>query len=176
MVDLRKQNKNKTEKPMHKFLGVATYNKCAKLQKWSSWKFSFFKHQTLNFAKNISLSKIPQQYFSMQNQYNQTLTKFVLKSSTLIKKPSRMAKFSKFFLFANINFREWVILKNFAIINFSESMLVKDFARVNFRKSLIVNFKVGLSSTKKILFYLLHWKPFKNYEKCLLFHLKSSFR
>ena len=27
----------------------------------------------------------------------------------------------------------------------------------------------------KKLFYLLHWKPFKNDEKCFLFHLKSSF-
>ena len=27
-----------------------------------------------------------------------------------------------------------------------------------------------------ILCYLLHWKPFKNDEKCFLFHLKSSFR
>ena len=26
------------------------------------------------------------------------------------------------------------------------------------------------------LFYLLHWKPFKNNEKCFFFHLKSSFR
>ena len=35
-------------------------------------------------------------------------------------------------------------------------------------------FKVGLSSTKKMC-YLLHWKPFKNDEKCFVFHLKSSF-
>ena len=29
---------------------------------------------------------------------------------------------------------------------------------------------------KKKLHYLLHWKPFKNDEKCFLFYLKSSFR
>ena len=31
-------------------------------------------------------------------------------------------------------------------------------------------------SLPKKLCYLLHWKPFKNDEKCFLFHLKSSFR
>ena len=36
--------------------------------------------------------------------------------------------------------------------------------------------KVGLSRSKKILCYLLHWKPFRNDEKWFLFHLKSSFR
>ena len=36
--------------------------------------------------------------------------------------------------------------------------------------------KVGLSPSKKNLFYLLHWKPFKNDEKGFLFHLKSPFR
>ena len=36
--------------------------------------------------------------------------------------------------------------------------------------------KVGLSSSKKISFYLLQWKPFKNDEKCFLFHFKRSFR
>ena len=34
--------------------------------------------------------------------------------------------------------------------------------------------KVGFSPSKKMC-YLLHWKPFKNDEKCFLFHLKSSF-
>ena len=29
---------------------------------------------------------------------------------------------------------------------------------------------------KKFRFYLLQWKPFKNDEKCFLFHLKNSFR
>ena len=32
--------------------------------------------------------------------------------------------------------------------------------------------KVGLSQ----MFYLLQWKPFKNEENCILFHLKNSFR
>ena len=36
--------------------------------------------------------------------------------------------------------------------------------------------KVGLSPSKKILCYLLDLKPFRSYEKCILFHLKSSFR
>ena len=38
-----------------------------------------------------------------------------------------------------------------------------------------MHLKVGLSPSKK-LFYLLHWKPFKNDEKCFLFHIKSYFR
>ena len=36
--------------------------------------------------------------------------------------------------------------------------------------------KVGLSPSKKILFYLLRRKLFKNDYKCFLFHFKSSFR
>ena len=36
-------------------------------------------------------------------------------------------------------------------------------------------FKVGLLPTKKICFICFWWKPFKNDEKCFLFHLKSSF-
>ena len=35
--------------------------------------------------------------------------------------------------------------------------------------------KVGLSLSKKILGYLLDWKPFKSDEKYFLFHLKGSF-
>ena len=35
--------------------------------------------------------------------------------------------------------------------------------------------KVGLSPSKKNLFFWLHWKPFNNDGKCFLFHLKSSF-
>ena len=42
--------------------------------------------------------------------------------------------------------------------------------------SYFLSIKVGLSHPKKILCYLLHWKPLKNHEKCFLFHLKSSFR
>ena len=34
--------------------------------------------------------------------------------------------------------------------------------------------KVKLSPSRK-LYYFVHWKPFKNYEKWFLFHLKSSF-
>ena len=36
-------------------------------------------------------------------------------------------------------------------------------------------FKAGLLPSKKISFYLLQWKLFKNDEKCLSFYLKSSF-
>ena len=36
------------------------------------------------------------------------------------------------------------------------------------------SFKVGLSPSKKNSFYLLQWKPFKNYEKCFLI-LKALF-
>ena len=38
------------------------------------------------------------------------------------------------------------------------------------------SFKVGLSPSKKISFYLLQRKPFKTDEKCFLLHLKSSLR
>ena len=37
-------------------------------------------------------------------------------------------------------------------------------------------FKVRLSPSPPKLCYLVEWKPFKNDEKCFLFHLKSSFR
>ena len=47
-------------------------------------------------------------------------------------------------------------LSLFANINFLESMLAKDFTSINFRESLKVNLEVGLSPSKKILFYLLH--------------------
>ena len=36
--------------------------------------------------------------------------------------------------------------------------------------------KVEFSPSRKILLYLLQCKPFKNDVKCLLFHLKTSFR
>ena len=38
-----------------------------------------------------------------------------------------------------------------------------------------LNVKIELSPSKK-MFYLLPWKPFKNDEKCFLFHIKSPFR
>ena len=47
--------------------------------------------------------------------------------------------------------------------------------RFHFNK-LLCRIKVGLSPSKKILRYLLHWKPFRSFEKCFLCHLKSSFR
>ena len=42
------------------------------------------------------------------------------------------------------------------------------------KKSILI--KVVLSPSKKILWYLLDWQPFRSYEKCFLFHRKSSFR
>ena len=36
--------------------------------------------------------------------------------------------------------------------------------------------KSNFRPPKKKMFYLLQWQPFKNGEKCFLFHLKSSFR
>ena len=54
--------------------------------------------------------------------------------------------------------------------------LVKVFYSFLSRFSVVLQFlKVGLSPSKKKLFYLPHWKPFKNHEKYFLFHLKSSF-
>ena len=38
------------------------------------------------------------------------------------------------------------------------------------------NVKVGLLPSEKKNFYLFQWKPFKNNEKCFLFHLINSFR
>ena len=53
---------------------------------WNCWKFSFFKLKTWFLVKNKFLSKIIHQYFSVQNQYNRTMTTLVLKySHTLIK-------------------------------------------------------------------------------------------
>ena len=46
---------------------------------WSSWKFSFFKQNTWFLVKNKPLLKIIHQYFLVQNQFNQTITMFVLK-------------------------------------------------------------------------------------------------
>ena len=43
-------------------------------------------------------------------------------------------------------------------------------------KIICQRFKVRLPTSQKFLFYLRQWKPFKNDEKCLLFHVKSFFR
>ena len=89
MVDLRKQNKSKTKKSTNRFLGIATYNTCAKFQGkivnpslvGAPGSLRFLNKRHWFFAKNKSLSKITYQYFSVQNQYNQTITKFPLKSN-----------------------------------------------------------------------------------------------
>ena len=43
------------------------------------------------------------------------------------------------------------------------------------KKFFLFHLKVRLSPSKKVFYYLLQRKPFKNDEKCFLFHLKSSF-
>ena len=55
-------------------------------------------------------------------------------------------------------------------VNSKYSAYILEFSR---KKNII---KVGLSPFKKVFFYLLQWKPFKNNEKGFLFYLKSSFR
>ena len=71
------------------FLGIATYNTCKKLLGkivnpnlvGTPRSLRFLNKRDWFFAKNKSLSKITYQYFSVQNQYNQTIRKFVLKSN-----------------------------------------------------------------------------------------------
>ena len=89
MVDLRIQNKNKIKKSAQKFLGIATYTTCTKFQGkisnptlvGAAGSLRFLNKRHCFFAKDKPLSKITYQYFSVQNQYNQTITKFVLKSN-----------------------------------------------------------------------------------------------
>ena len=72
---------------MHRFLGIAMQNTCAKFQGkivnpnlvGAPESLRFLNKRHWFFEKNKSLSKIIYQYFSVQNQYNQTITKFVLK-------------------------------------------------------------------------------------------------
>ena len=59
-------------------------------------------------------------------------------------------------------------------IFFGKKGTTNDFLKTE--DSTMIQFKVGLSPSKKMSFYFLPWKPFKNDEKCFLFHLKSSFR
>ena len=42
-------------------------------------------------------------------------------------------------------------------------------------KNMSIHIKVGLSPSKKIYVIYFNGKPFKNDEKCFLFHRKSSF-
>ena len=46
---------------------------------------------------------------------------------------------------------------------------------IKLHKKMKFSIKVELSPSKKHLCYLLHWRLFKNDEKCFLFHFKSSF-
>ena len=89
MADLKKQNKNKTKKiqtqvfrhcyvkHMHKISGKNS--KPTLVGAPGSLRFLYKKHWF--FPKKKSLSKITYQYFSVQNQYNQTIKKLVLKSN-----------------------------------------------------------------------------------------------
>ena len=84
----------------------------------------------------------------------------------------------------------WLLNSNFLFINFPRYMYCGQYEEKwnftllwvisrgsgNLKRGLVGVTKVGLSPSKKILFYLLHWNPFKNDEKCILFHLKSFFR
>ena len=84
---LENKTKAKQKNPQTGFLGIATYNTCAKFQGkilnptlvGAPGSLRFLNKRHWFFAKNKSLSKITYQYFSVQNQYNQTITKFVLK-------------------------------------------------------------------------------------------------
>ena len=42
-------------------------------------------------------------------------------------------------------------------------------------RQLLHGIKVRPSTSKKFCIICFHWKPFKNDEKCFLFHLESSF-
>ena len=102
MVDLGKQNKNKTKKSTHRFLSIATYSTCAGFQGkilnptlvGAPGILRFLNKRHWFFSKTKSLSKITYQYFSVQNQYNQTLTKFyehqICKISTNLNKTKQM--------------------------------------------------------------------------------------
>ena len=58
----------------------------------------------------------------------------------------------------------------------ADDFKVLTFSINNSNSRTISDFKVRLSPSKKIYFYLLQWKPFKDDEKWFLLHLKSSFR
>ena len=91
LVDLKKVKKNKKNnfkihtqvfrhcciQQMHK---ISEKNSKPSFS-WSYWKFSFLKEKTWLLVNNKSLSKVTQQYFSVQKQYNQTKTNFVIKSN-----------------------------------------------------------------------------------------------
>ena len=60
------------------------------------------------------------------------------------------------------------------IVNFLKSNML-NWNTALFLSHKTENLKVELSSSKKKLRYLVHWKPFKNDKKWFLFHLKFSF-
>ena len=90
LVDLRKGNKNKTKKIHTQVFRHCYVKHMRKISgkivnpalDGAAGSLRFFKQKTLFFGKNRSLSKITHQYFPLQNQYNQTITKFVLKSTS----------------------------------------------------------------------------------------------
>ena len=63
-----------------------------------------------------------------------------------------------------------------SIVNYIFSIDLKVWGYPTLLISCFINFKVGLSPSKKNFFYLFQWNPFKNNEKCVLFHLNCSFR
>ena len=58
----------------------------------------------------------------------------------------------------------------------SSEIIFLNWAKKNICGGLELLFKSRLLPSKKVSFYLLPWKPFKDDEKCFLFHIKSSFR
>ena len=87
MLDLKKQNKSKTKNSTHRFLGIATNNTCEKFQGkkvnptlvGAPGSLYFLNKRDIVFLQRTSLCQY--QYFSVQNQYNQTITKLVMKSN-----------------------------------------------------------------------------------------------
>ena len=59
--------------------------------------------------------------------------------------------------------------------HFSRNSLNQNWSRVRVTTRVIEQFKVGLSPSKKIVLFASLKMLLKNYEKCFLFHLKSSF-
>ena len=82
-IDLKKI-KQKQKKKIHTQVGQCYARHSCKISgknsklyfSWSSSKFSFIKQKTSFLVNNKSLPKIIHQYFSVQNQYNQTVTTF----------------------------------------------------------------------------------------------------
>ena len=76
---------------------------------------------------------------------------------------------------ANEHRKSWQLIKEKSSSKTSKQGAIKGSCKDKRLKKWYNRFKVGLLLSKKSLCCLLYWKPFKNDEKCFLFHLKSSF-